>query len=166
MSQQDIEMLISELSCDDIIRCQTARRSLVSMGHKAVPALSEALKSSQHWVRWEAAKALSQIGDPESTNTLVRSLTDKEFDVRWIAAEGLIFIGEKAVVPLLKALATNPKSTWLREGAHHVLHDMDKGEWTEALLPVMSALEDGVPVLTVPLAAEKALDEIMENRHS
>ena len=34
------------------------------MGHKAVPFLVKALGNKKYWVRWEAAKALAQIGDP------------------------------------------------------------------------------------------------------
>lgn len=165
MDKHDIEALVTELTCDDVIRCQKARRSLVAIGHEAVPFLVEALSSEKEWVRWEAAKALSQIGDPAANEPLVRSLEDKEFDVRWLVAEGLIAIGKKAVVPLLKALIYNPKSIWLREGAHHVLHDMDRGDWDDFLKPVMISLEDFQSPLEVPLAAKKALDMLEHNKY-
>ncbi len=160
MSEQEIESLINELTCDNIIRCQKARRSLVTLGYKAVPSLIKALDSKKEWVRWEAAKALSQIGDPAATGPLVKALGDKEFDVRWLAAEGLIAIGKPAVVPLLRALIDNPRSTWLREGAHHILHDMYRADWDVILKPVMAALEDFEPSSVIPLVSEKALDEI------
>lgn len=161
MDKQDTEALVAELACDDVIRCQKARRSLVALGHEAVPPLVEALSSEKKWVRWEAAKALSQIGDPAATEPLVRALNDKEFDVRWLAAEGLITVGKNAVVPLLRALIDNPQSIWLRRGAHHVFHDMDRGDWGEFLKPVMTALEDVQPSLEVPAAAKKAIDILM-----
>ena len=67
---------------------------------------------------------MSQIGSPKAAAVLVEALEDKEFSVRWIAAEGLIHIGSDAVVPLITALKERPESVWLREGAHHVLHDL------------------------------------------
>jgi HEAT repeat protein len=166
MEKRDIASLMDDLTCDDIIRCQKARRSLVTMGHTAVPSLIEALGSSKNWIRWEAAKALSQIGDPTATDVLIKTLEDKNFDLRWLAAEGLIAIGKKSVVPLLRALIGNPKSLWLREGAHHVLHDMDRGDWDEELKPVMDALESFEPSVEIPMAAKQALDALTSQRIS
>ena len=157
MSRQSIESLVAELDCDEMIRCQNARRALVSRKNEAVPALVVALQNKKPWVRWEAAKALAQIGDPSATAPLIDALGDKAFDVRWLAAEGLIHLGRKAVSPLLKALIGNPGSVWLREGAHHVLHDMYRGNWDTALKPVMKALEGAHPSVEVPLAASKAI---------
>ena len=161
MIKQEIESLISEFTCDDVIRCQNARRSLVAMGSKAVPPLVNALSNKKHWVRWEAAKALSQIGDPIATRALIKALEDKEFDVRWLAAEGLIVIGKDVLVPLLQILIDKPKSVRLREGAHHVLHDMDRDNLDGILRPLMGALESRIPTLEVPVAARKALDIMM-----
>jgi HEAT repeat protein len=158
MKAKTIESLIADLECDDVIRCQKARRKLVALGHKAVPYLVKAMGGKKYWTRWEAAKALAQIGDPTATAALIKALEDNEFDIRWLAAEGLINIGQKAVVPLLEALVDNPMSTWLRQGAHHVLHDMNRGDLDEVLQPVMNALEDVEPYIEVPVSARKALD--------
>lgn len=160
IASQEIETLVTELTCDNVIRCQKARRHLVAKGREAVPALVEALGNKKHWVRWEAAKALSQIGDPTATEALIRALRDKEFDVRWIAAEGLITLGPRMIVPMLQALINNPESFWLHNGAHHILHDMNRGDLDEFLRPVMIALEDIEPSMEVPLAAKKALDAL------
>ncbi len=160
MVGRDIDSLMIDLTCDDVVRCQTARRSLVEMGSAAVPALIEALSSKKKWVRWEAAKALSQIGDPSATDALVNALTDEEFDVRWLAAEGLVTIGRRSVAPLLKALIARPDSIWLREGAHHVLYDIERGNWHTLLKPVMNALDDMQAGLTVPIESRKALEKI------
>jgi hypothetical protein len=160
MATKNIDSLITDLVCDDVILCQKARRQLVVMGHKAVPSLVKALGNKKYWVRWEAAKALAQIGDPTATAALIKALEDKEFDVRWLAAEGLINIGREAVAPLLEALIDNPKSIWLWQGAHHILHDMNRGDLDKVLRPVMKALEDVEPYVEVPVAARKALDTL------
>ena len=158
MENNTIESLIVELSCDDVLKCQNARRSLVSIGGKAVPHLVESLKSKRNWVRWEAAKALAQIADPSATQALVDALRDKEFDVRWLAAEGLIRIGPKTIKPLLRALIEYPDSIWLRHGAHHVLHDMDRDDLHETIRPLLPALSDSKPSELIPMLAKKTLD--------
>jgi HEAT repeat protein len=126
--------------------------------------LVEALANRKQWVRWEAAKALGQIGDSAATQTLIKALEDKMFDVRWLAAEGLIRIGRDAVMPLLHALIKRPESTWLREGAHHVLHDMTEGELKKLLEPVLAALEDLDAAIEVPIAAHAALDALTSGK--
>jgi HEAT repeat protein len=164
MKAETFKSLIADLECDDVIRCQKARRKLVAMGHKAVPYLVKAMGGKKYWTRWEAAKALAQIGDPTATAALIKALRDKEFDIRWLAAEGLINIGHKALVPLLEALIKNPSSTWLQQGAHHVLHDMNRSGLEEVLRPVMHALEDVEPYVEVPVSARRALDQMAPER--
>jgi HEAT repeat protein len=119
-----------------------------------------ALSDNRHWVRWEASKALSQIGNQRSIQALLEALSDREFDVRWLAAEGLIRIGRKSLVPVLEALVEHYDSHWVREGIHHVLHDMNKGNLGKVLPPVLAALEGSESSLEVPLAARRALDAL------
>ncbi len=47
--------------------------------------------------------------------------------IRWLAAEGLIGLGEAGLRPLLEALVHHSDSAWLREGAHHVLKALAAG---------------------------------------
>jgi HEAT repeat protein len=113
-------------------------------------------------VRWEAAKALGQISDPRAAEALVRALEDEMFDVRWLAAEGLITLGCGALLPLLHALVERSDSEWLREGAHHVFYDLVKGrpDIKDILQPIMATLENVEPSLEVPFAAETALNKL------
>jgi HEAT repeat protein len=157
-----VRALIADLGSKDGLVRVRARRALVTIGGKAVARLEKALTSRDRWKRWEAAKALGQIGDPESTDVLIRALDDEAFDVRWLADEGLIAIGRKAAIPLLKALINNPESIWLREGAHRFLHGIDMGDLEEILLPVRTALEDVEAPLEAPVAAEVALKSLPE----
>ena len=147
-----------------------ARQSLVAMGKAAVPLLTEALKSKNSMTKWEAAKALGEIGDPSTAPTLVEALEDEDFDVRWLAAEGLTKMNINALKPLLQALERRGDSFFLQEGAHHVFHDLAKGGLRKFLAPVLAALEglepgEEVPwaarhqmVVEVPWAARQALD--------
>jgi HEAT repeat protein len=157
VSTETIESLVTDLDSQDGQVRVRARKSLVVIGGQAVKPLVKALASKREWVRWEAAKTLGQIGDPAAVQALVKALEDKMFDVRWLAAEGLISIGREALVPLLQALMEHPDSLWLREGVHHVLHDVDKEDINEILQPVLAALESFEPSVEAPLATEIAL---------
>jgi HEAT repeat protein len=155
-----VRALIADLgSKDGLVRIR-ARRALVTIGKKSVAALKEALMSKDKWKRWEAAKALGQIGDAEATKALINALEDEIFDVRWLAAEGLISIGRPTLKPLLRKLTEESDSLWLREGAHHVLHGINTENIEEILLPVRNALEDIEAPLEVPFAAEAALKSL------
>jgi len=157
-----IKSLIADLASKDGVVRVMARRQLVAYKKRSVAPLIRTLSNENDWVRWEAAKALSQIGNQKAIKALFEALTDEKFEVRWLAAEGLIRIGRRAIVPLLEALVNHSDSYWLREGIHHVLHDMNTGKITEVLRPVLVALEGPEPSLEVPLAAQAALDALIK----
>lgn len=160
VSTENIKSLVTDLGSQDGLVRVRARKSLVAIGSQAVKPLVLQLKSKREWCRWEAAKALGQIRDPAATQVLIRALEDKMFDVRWLAAEGLIAMRREALMPLLQALIEHPDSSWLQEGVHHVLYDLNKGDLAEILQPVIAALEGFEPSLEAPLAAEKALETL------
>jgi HEAT repeat protein len=153
-----IKSLVAALASKDGVVRAKARRQLVAYRGRSVVPLIKTLSNENDWVRWEAAKALSQIANPASIQALLEALSDERFEVRWLAAEGLIRIGRKAVVPLLERLVEHSDSYWLREGIHHVLHDMNRGNLDKTLRPVLTALEGTEPWLEAPLAARGALD--------
>jgi len=161
---EGINLFVKELGSKDWLVRVKARRNLVEIGGPAVEPLTKALSSRNRWMRWEAAKALGQIGDPEAAQALVRALEDKIFDVRWLAAEGLISIGKKALVPLLEALLERSDSPWMREGAHHVLHDIDNSGISEIILPILNALEGMEADLEAPIVAEAALGKLRQSK--
>jgi HEAT repeat protein len=163
MPSVTIIALIADLTSNDGVTRVKARDALVSSGDKAVKPLTKALADPNQWVRWEAAKALGQIGNPAATHALVKALEDRMFDVRWLAAQGLINIGPDVIIPILKALIERVDSVWMREGAHHVLHDLaQEGELKEVLQPVLAALEDVDASVEVPFVAKTALG-MLEN---
>jgi HEAT repeat protein len=165
-----LEGFVANLASHNDAKRVKARHSLVALGKAAVPSLIEALRNSNTLMRWEAAKALGEIGDPGSAPALVKALEDEEFDVRWLAAEGLIKMNVNALRPLLQALENRGDSVFLQEGAHHVFHDLAKGALRKFLAPVLAALErlepgDEVPwvaphdmAVEVPWAARQSLE--------
>ena len=155
-----INSLIADFAKQDSVSPARARQQLVSIGKPAVPSLIEALTHDNKWVRWEAAKSLSQIGDPAAGTAMARALEDKVFGIRWLAAEGLIAMGPDGLPPLLQALIDRSDSSWLRDGAHHVLHDLARGDLRNILNPVLTAMEHPDPPVEVPLAAKAALEAL------
>lgn len=172
VKEPSMETLINTLSSRKDKAREGARHTLVAMGKAAVPELIEALKSKNALMRWEAAKALEEIGDPETAPVLVKALENDDFDVRWLAAEGLIKMNIKGLKPLLEALELRGDSVLLREGAHHVFHDLAKGGLRKYLVPVLASLEalepgEQVPwvarhelAVEVPMAARQALETL------
>ena len=161
-----ISTLIADLKVKDGMKRQDARRRLVAMGKSTVPFLTELLEDAHEQTRWEAAKALGAIADPEASPVLTSALEDEEFDVRWLAAEGLIRLGRDGLPPLLRALAERPNSVWLREGAHHILTSLSKKRMKILLKPLLSALVNVDPEVHVPEAAHALLDTLKASRGS
>lgn len=154
---EQIMILLSHLTSPDGERRQKARQLLVKTGEPAVPYLIQALAEPSELMRWEVAKTLSKIGSATAAPVLVETLRNDGFGIRWLAAEGLIKIGRDALPSLLNALIQHPDSTRLRDGAHHVLRQIEKNGLYRELEPVLQALEGIEPSVMVPLAAHTAL---------
>jgi HEAT repeat protein len=163
---EHIDSLIDDLTCEDVKHCQRARSAFVAMGEDAVPHLVRVLSDYRGWRRWEAVKALGQIQSPESTEALVEALGDKDFDIRYLAAKGLIQHRNSALVPLMDGLISHSKSPWFRDGARHVLSDFSHSGSRKLLSPLIDALKGPAPALQVPLEAQKVLDALMEKQSS
>jgi HEAT repeat protein len=154
---------VQQIQSDNgVTRCR-ARHALVAAGETATDALIQLLEDKRFEVRWEAAKALGEIADPSSAPQLVKALEDDAISVRWLAAEALVSLGSGGVKPLLKALTDPNHSIWLLQGAHHVFHELFRGTRPEEFEPVMAALEQVEPQLTVPWAAAEALRKMEEH---
>jgi HEAT repeat protein len=154
--KDQISELIEALCGQDASKRERTRRALVAKGKAAVRPLVMLLSDRRPHVRWEASKALGKIGDPTVANALVEALEDEDSDVRWLAAVGLVGMKHKGLKPLLWALMERPYSIWLREGAHHVCHELVKKEFYYQLLPLLKALEQPNPEVSLPLAAYNA----------
>jgi HEAT repeat protein len=157
-----IKSLIANLRSKDGGVRQEVRQKLVFIGKQAVPQLIPLLKEPEDDVRWEAKKALAEIGDARAATEIVPMLEDHNFGVRWLGAEGLIAIGRDALPPMMEALTKRSDSAWLRQGAHHVLHDLvgKDLEVKDLVAPVITALEGIEPEIGVVEPAYTALNKL------
>jgi len=156
--------LIGKFTSHNGMERQQARRQLVEIGKPAVARVTRALSDARKQVRWEAAKTLEQIADPEAAPQLALTLGDAETDVRWVAGEALVALRRQALVPVLDAVSTKPDSVWMFDGVHHVLRELAKDrEMRPILQPVLDALAtptiDEREVL-VPVEAQKAANTL------
>lgn len=158
LNKPEIRELIGTLCAYDARTRHVARQALVMYGVEALPALIKALDAHNWHTRWEAAKALGEIGNPEAAMPLVMMFKDDDTGVRWAAMGSLIRIGRPAVRPLLELLTQEFASARVREGAHHVLHELkNRGMLTEVEEKVFHALKGSSPAVQVPWAAQAAL---------
>jgi len=158
-----IPSLVADLTSRDAEVRRKARESLVLIGKPAVPSLIRLVSHRKPHVRWEAAKALCGIADPIAASVLVNALDDRDGDVRWLAAEGLAALGRDGLQPLLAALLERGQSCWFCEGAHHVCHNLVKRKKLGPILrPLLAAMKESEPGVSVPPAAYTALSRLRE----
>jgi HEAT repeat protein len=159
MATDAIHNLITTLTSKDSRTRKRARDQLVEIGQPAVSSLLPLLLENKTYVRWEAAKALSEIGDPGAAPALVNALEDNDSGIRWLAAEGLIRVGQAGLLLLLEALLEHSESSRLREGAGHVLRVLAKNEKLPPQAePVLQALQGAASDIVTPRAAKVALE--------
>lgn len=159
-----IKSLIDDLTNERELRRDRVRRLLSALNTKALPALIKGLKSHNHTLKEESARVLGTIKYREAAEALISALEDDIFDVRWLAGEGLISIGDAALEPVFSALTKRSDSTSIREGLHRVLHGMYRESDQALIKPILLALEDSGSRLEVPLAAETALNSLRTSK--
>lgn len=157
----DIPTLIRQLDSTDSYACMQAREVLACLGKSALPELISAIDNAGTQLRWQIIKVLEGINDPSIVPILVDQLKNEHAGVRWAASNALISYKRLAIPALLQGLMRNFDSLWFRQSAHHILHVMhDDGLLYEAEEKVFQSLEDIEPSITVPWAAEKALESL------
>jgi HEAT repeat protein len=152
-----VDRIIISLGDDDGLVRQAARIAAVTAGEVTVPGLIQTLQSNNPDARWEAAKALTELRDQRAIPALVAALTDDLPGVRWLAAEALLYSGRPALEPLLHSLIEHSHSVWFREGAHHVLRGLARGDLRDAIAPVLKALDGIEPEIGVLVPAYELL---------
>ena len=161
----NLTSLIKEsLDSNNSVGKLAARNKLVRMGKTIIPQLHKLLDSENGLLRSETAKIVELIADRRSIPLLIILLDDKEFEIGWIAAEGLIKIGRSAILPLLKSIRDGKSSLIFNRGAHHVLLSLlkedEKNKLTTLLLSLDNSQELGE---TAPVEASKAIKTIFKD---
>jgi HEAT repeat protein len=135
-----------------------ARNALVKMGKRVIPQMHKLLASKNILLRKDAAKVVELIADRRSIPLLISLLYDTESEIRWIAAEGLIKIGRRSILPLLKSIRDGKSSHFHNKGAHHVLNSLLNETEKKKLVPLLLSLNDYHELgETAPVEASKAL---------
>jgi HEAT repeat protein len=162
-TESAVKSAIDKLHSKDGSTRRQARHELVEIGSAAVGDLVQHIQSNKHSFKWEIMKTLEQIADPQSAPHLIKVLEDDEFDIRWLAAEGLIRMGSDAIRPLLEALSHKSDSVFMREGAHHILSalgDEQLGNARNEIRDLMNHLKRVSSVEDVPILVSRILQEM------
>ena len=106
---------------------------LQRLGEPAVPYLIDALNAESPEIRLNAAYALGEIGAPLDTilPALIRTLTDREWNVRRLVVRALVTIGTPAVDALIQALYSEDPD--LRRMAERALNDIGTPKARQAI---------------------------------
>lgn len=106
---------------------------LQRLGEPAVPYLIDALSAESSEIRLNAAYALGEIGAPLDTilPVLIRTLTDREWNVRRLVVRALVTIGTPAVDALIQALHSADPD--LRRMAERALNDIGTPKSRQAI---------------------------------
>jgi len=140
IDEAEIRVLIDTLCGKDGMERQKARESLAAKGKSIIYYLKDMLNHPKYIYRWEAIKTIEEIAEPSAIPLLINALEDEKNDVRWIAAEGLIKLGQLSIKPLLKALIEKSDSVFLLAGAHHVFYELREKEILKDNFPIENLL--------------------------
>ncbi len=156
-----LQSLLGTMASDKGMERKRAREILVLMGEKAEPQVRALLDEANKKVRWEAAKTLAAMVEPASLPAFLTLLGDHASDLRWIAADGLINLGPRSVVPLLESLLTATPVKGQGEMAARVFRELSSNNevLAEILAPVLDALKEPDPAILSPRVS-RALSDI------
>jgi HEAT repeat protein len=87
---QDLGFCLSELFSNDDDRAELAAQQIPSFGDAAIRTLQETMTSKDVEIRWWSIRALAEFHNPGINALLIRSLEDRDPDVRQCAAQGLV----------------------------------------------------------------------------
>jgi HEAT repeat protein len=161
-----VKLIKGSLDTKNFGKKLAARSTLVRMGKTIIPRLHKLINSKNGFLRAEIAKIVELIADRRSIPLLINLLDDKEFEIRWIAAEGLIRIGRRSIFPLLKSVRDGESSYFPNKGAHHVLNSLLYVNEKKKLMPLLLSLDDSHELgETAPVEASKAIKTIFKGKN-
>lgn len=158
-----VKLINESLDTDDYSKKLSARETLVKMGKKIIPQIHKLLSSENDSLRMETAKITELIADRKSIPLLINLLDDPLFDIRWIAAEGLIKIGRRSICPLLKSVCDGRSSLFFNRGTHHILLGLVDEKEKNKLMPLLQSLDNYYELReTAPVQASIALKTVFK----
>ncbi|MGO8951316.1 MAG: HEAT repeat domain-containing protein [Ktedonobacterales bacterium] len=117
--------------------------------------LLEKLQSPDDVERWSAAQRLVQLRTPEVVPPLVQHLTDSDYPVRFIVANGLGSLGDmRAVEPLIACVQDEQEDDIIRAAAANSLGILRDARAVEPLIGWVQRLPDEDTHRTQAFAAE------------
>jgi hypothetical protein len=156
-----VKLIKESLDTDDYSKKLSARTTLVQMGKKIIPQIHKLLSTDNDLLRLEIAKITELVADRRSIPALINLLDDPVFDIRWIAAEGLIKIGRRSICTLLKSVRDGRSSLFFNRGAHHILLCLVDKEERNKLMPLLKSLDNYHELIeTAPVQASIALKTV------
>ncbi|NJN67062.1 MAG: HEAT repeat domain-containing protein [Chloroflexaceae bacterium] len=159
--QNAISDLVARLSDPDVVVRDRAASALVLMDRRVVGLLVEELNHPDYRMRLGAARVLRDRADPGVGPYFIEAMNDAELEVRRVAAEGLIALGDDGLELVLEALINlSWKNPTFREEADHVIRRFSSGKFRRFLEPVTEMMEGTEPAAWVPLMAYGALIRI------
>lgn len=107
----------------------------------------------------EIESIICTVADKKSIPALITLLDDNDFEIRWIAAESLIRIGRKSIMPLLRTINDGKQFSHPCK-AYHVLQCLLTTSEKRSMHSILASLsdikgDDGDPVNA---ASEEHLD--------
>jgi len=163
---QDIQGLIRHLDHGKPYVQWRAADALGSLGEIACEPLLRPLAYHRVNVRIGAIEALGAIGSPRSVEPLIKTLmTDKSYEVRWVAAVALGEIGDKrAIPPLLASLKDDNR--YVRYGSARALKEIGWSPETDEERAYYSlALQDWETVKKLGASATSPLIDMLKVQH-
>lgn len=151
--------LVKALASSRKVLHQEARRALSDLGHLAEKAWVEALNHPDTHIRWHAARALSQIGDPRAVKVLAEGLHDSNHTVRWTTARVLASMDATALPAILEQIAHRPLEENFRQACYHALHAMPSARTQQYVRPLLEALNRPGAAVQAPQLAFSMLKE-------
>ena len=160
-----IETLLAMLQHKDGLVRQKGRLELTELGEAAVPGLCRVLLNAPaKEARWGAAKALGEIGSPESIPALLDALEDRSSDVAWLASAALNKLGHEAWKPILQRLVERGvESVTVRDGVRRALAGQTFGRYADLFRTVIDSLEFGELDEAGSIAAAEILRLMLED---
>ena len=137
-----------------------AADALGEIGSPAIDVLREAAAHNDDHIRWHAAKTLQKIRDENVVPIFISLLDDPNYGVRWLAAKGLVALGEGIIPYLLSYMEKEDTSRWFRQSALHVIENVAGPTTKRDLQDLIESLKHSESAMNVPLHAHRALEKL------